>query len=246
MLLAALSGLLLAASFPKFGHPAFAWIALTPLVVAVALRASSTQRHRGVFRLGLVTGALYFAGTLYWLVPTMVTYGDLPALVAVGIAGLLVAYLALYPAAFAVLVGLAVRKLGVRGVWLAPAFWVATEWVRSWMFTGFPWALLGSSQARVVPVVQLASVTGVYGLSFVLALVASAAAAVSLSRQRRQAWAATGVAALLASVVVCGTIRVAAGTLASTGRVVRIGLVQGDIDETVKWGPEYRQPILDR
>src|SRR6188768_1606444 len=69
--LALLSGALLALSFRKFGHPAFAWIALAPLIVAVAHRSERPPR---AFRLGLATGIVYFTGTLYWLVETMTTF----------------------------------------------------------------------------------------------------------------------------------------------------------------------------
>src|SRR4051812_23169317 len=89
--LALLSGALLALSFPKFGHPACAWLALTPLVVAVIRDAQRRERRiasswvsvsllpRRALLLGLLTGAVYFSGTLYWLVATMTTFGGLPA-----------------------------------------------------------------------------------------------------------------------------------------------------------------------
>ncbi len=245
--LAAASGLLLAASFPKFGHPAFAWIAITPLIVSVALRVSTTTgRRSGAFRLGLVTGFIYFSATLYWVVPTMTTFGGLSTLTGGGVGLLMVAYLALYPGFFAVLVGMAVRQLGVRGVWLSPVFWVVSEWLRSVLMTGFPWVLLGSSQAHVLPVVQLASVTGVFGLSFLVALVGSAAAAVALSRRPAHMWGAVGVGTLLLLIATAGMMRVSSGRLVSSGRVLRVGLVQANIEEGAKWVPEFRQPIIDR
>src|SRR5260221_13873816 len=94
--LAAASGVLLALSFPKFGHPALAWIALAPLLLAL----SGTTLRRA-FNLGLVTGLVYFTGTLYWITRVMVMYGDLSTWVAVLVNAALVAYLALFPAIFA-------------------------------------------------------------------------------------------------------------------------------------------------
>src|SRR5262249_45261622 len=106
--LAILSGLLLTVSFPKFGHPAFGWIALTPLLVALAeAPPASVARTRPLaraFALGLVTGAVYFTGTLYWVTAVMVTYGNLQWWVAVLINAGLVAYQSAYPALFAPLV----------------------------------------------------------------------------------------------------------------------------------------------
>ena len=106
--LALLSGVLLALSFPKFGHPAFAWIALTPLIVA--LRALRRRRGRlaAPSSSASLTGAGYFSGTLYWLVETMTTFGGLArAGRASSPPALLVAYLSLFPAAFAVIAGAA-------------------------------------------------------------------------------------------------------------------------------------------
>ena len=88
-LLAVASGVLLALSFPKFGHPAVGWIALAPLLVALADGAHGTSLFRianesGIagtkphpFLLGLVTGMIYFTGTLYWITHVMAVYGGL-------------------------------------------------------------------------------------------------------------------------------------------------------------------------
>ena len=73
ILAALLSGALLALSFPKHGHPAFAWLALTPLILAVWRAPSRGQ----AMILGLITGGVYFWGTLYWLIETMTTFGGL-------------------------------------------------------------------------------------------------------------------------------------------------------------------------
>jgi apolipoprotein N-acyltransferase len=238
---------LLAAAFPRFGLPAFAWIALAPLVVAAVLAQRASAAFLGrPFRLGLVTGIVYFAGTLYWVVEVMGNYGGLPVWVAVVVAFLLVAYLALYVGAFAALVALSARRYGLGGVWLAPCFWVATEWARSWVGGGFPWVLLGTSQATVLPVAQLASVTGVFGLSALVALVSTAAAIVALRRGSGQWRGAIVVAGILAVVVTGGAFRIAGGGLARSGAVLRVGLVQGNVLQDQKWDPAYRESILQR
>ena len=117
--LALLSGLLLAASFPKFGHPAFAWIAIAPLIVAAVLTANGPSLARPL-RLGILTGIVYFGGSLYWVVQVMTTYGGLATPVAALVGILLVVYLALYPGLFALLLAASVRRWGIGGVWLAP------------------------------------------------------------------------------------------------------------------------------
>ncbi len=176
----------------------------------------------------------------------MTVYGGLSPVLATVPAALLIAYLALFPGLFALAVGAAVRRWGVTGVWLTPFAWVATEWLRSWVGGGFPWVLLGSSQASVLPVAQVASVTGVFGLSWLVALVASAAAALALSPRAAHRWAAMGTGGLLLATATAGALRVAEGSLARTGDVLRAGLVQGNIDQAIKWDPTYRDSITRR
>lgn len=176
----------------------------------------------------------------------MRTYGGLGVWLSVLVALLLSSYLALYTGVFALLVGWAVRRFGAPGVWLAPCFWVATEWLRGSLGGGFPWVLLGSSQASVIPIVQLASVTGVYGLSALVALVGTAAAAVALSRQRVHVVGAIAVTGVLVIVAGAGVLRVVAEDLVKTGHVLRVGLVQGDVEQLEKWDPVYRDAILTR
>jgi apolipoprotein N-acyltransferase len=242
-LLALLSGALLALSFPKFGHSAFAWIALAPLLVAVAHRSQTPRR---AFALGLTTGVVYFCGTLYWLVETMTTFGGLNTALAAFAAGVLIAYLSLYPALFAMIQARLTRTMGKRALLLAPAVWVASEMARTYVLDGFPWELLGYSQATVLPVAQIASVVGVYGLSALVALVSAAAAYATLERSNRRWRVAAMVAVVVAGTAVWGTVRIARGTLRSAGVAVRVAVLQGNIPQDQKWDPAMRGPIMQR
>ena len=209
----------------------------------MALAARTTPYRARVFRRGLVTGLVYFAGTLYWVIPVMDGYGELSFGVAVLVGVLLIVFLSLYPALFAVVTAAGVRRFGVNGLWVAPAVWVSAEWVRSWFASGFGWGTLGSSQATVIPVVQLASVVGVYGLSAFVALVSTAAAIVALGGRRV---APIGVAVLFVIVCVAGMVRVSGGALLTAGSPLRVGLVQGNIDQAQKWDLQFRGMIVDR
>jgi len=196
--------------------------------------------------LGLVSAGVYFAGTLYWVAIVVGTYGGLGMPLATLVGLLMVASLAIYPALFALLQGHAIRVFGVKGVWLAPFLWVTNEWLRATIGFAFPWVLLGSSQSRVLPIVQAASVVGVYGLSFLLVLVSAAAAAVTLSRRRVHAVAATAVLALVALIAVAGALRVRSAPLMHEGTPIRVGLVQGDVLEETKSNAANRDAILAR
>jgi apolipoprotein N-acyltransferase len=103
MVAALASGVLLALSFPRYGHPAVAFIALVPLFVALSGWNGQPGKTPGVspgrgFRLGLVAGFIHFAGTVYWTGATIQTFGGLPWVVAVLITALLVLYTATYVA----------------------------------------------------------------------------------------------------------------------------------------------------
>jgi apolipoprotein N-acyltransferase len=245
-LLAALSGVLLALSFPKFGHPALGWVALAPLLVALY-----RQPLRRGFALGLTAGAIYFIGTIYWITHVMVQYGGLGAVVAVLVNAALIAYMALFPALFGLIMARLTMRAGARGLWLAPMVWVATEYGRAYLFSGFPWVLLGYSQAGVLPVAQLASVLGVFGVSALAASVSAAMAYAAVVRPpgasvRRQG--ATPMApaigrfaplavvlVLVLAVVLWGTRRIVRGDLTRAGDPIRVGLIQGNVDQAEKW-----------
>jgi apolipoprotein N-acyltransferase len=166
----------------------------------------------------------------------MTVYGGLAAPVAVVLNVALVAYLALYPALFAVVMRRLIAWGGPPLVMMAPLVWVATELGRAHLFTGFPWVLLGYSQATTLPIAQVASLFGVYGVS---ALVASVSAASTLfamtSRRRPRVIAAATVSTLVIVSAAWGSWRVGRGDLVRQGDTIRVGLVQADIDQAEKW-----------
>jgi apolipoprotein N-acyltransferase len=212
----------------------------------LARQAASTRPYRRAFFLGLLTGAVCFAGTLYWLVETMSTFGGLPTLVSVLAAAVLVSYLALFPAAFAVILTRFLRALGTRGLLLAPSAWVVTELGRQYMWDGFPWELLGYSQVTWLPIVQIASVVGVYGLSGLLALTAAAAALVIVQRDRTSGAVMACTAVLVAASTAWGASRLAASSLTAEGVPARVAVLQGNIEQDQKWNPALVDEISGR
>jgi apolipoprotein N-acyltransferase len=239
--LASASGLLLAFSFPQYGHPAVAWIALAPLIRA--LQSGSLLR---AFGSGWLCGVVYFTGTLYWITHVMVRHGGLQQWVAVLVNAALIAYLALFPALFA----LALRRIhaafGDRALMAAPLLWVATELGRTYLFTGFPWVLLGYSQVSMLPIAQLASVVGVYGLSALVTGVSAAAVVLATGRGRDRFVPAIAVAALIVSAAVWGGARLGRQTLTRAGQPVTVGLVQGNVEQEAKWDPAHAPAIFQR
>ena len=162
--LCALSGLLLVASFAPFSCATCGWIALVP---AWWVMTRSEQVRRRPIRHGYLIGLIYFGGTFWWI--SNVT--------AIG-TGLLILYLALYPAMWLLLVARLIPQRLPRtgGLVLAQAIagaalWVMLEWWRSWFLTGFNWNELGISQSPSIIFRQLAAFGGVHLISFVLVVV---------------------------------------------------------------------------
>jgi len=246
--LALVSGALLALSFPRYGHPAFAWIALVPLLVALTgfqgLAPSVVEGRAGrlpgkpprrAFLLGLTTGFVYFAGTLYWTGTVIRTFGGIPLPAAVLGVCLLALYQGFFPALFALISSRLIARGGLGAILLSAAAWVATEFFRGVVFGGFPWVLLGDSQVTVLPVAQLASVLGVYGVTALVAFInASIAYAVLATGRARVAVLATAAAVLVATGA-WGAMRVADGALMRAGTPIRVGLIQANIPQEDKW-----------
>lgn len=232
---ALLSGSVLALAFPGTGDQGWlVFVALAPLLLAIE---GAAWRHAGV--LGFVAGLVFWLVTIPWIAPTMVRYGGIPwplaGLILLGLAG----YLALYSAAFCAMLSLSQLRSGGTYVLVAASLWVALEFLRTYLFTGFPWNLLGYSQHRNLPLIQVAAVTGVYGLSFVVVVVNAglACALLGWGNWRRLMMPLGTAAAILLGVVAYGWLL---PPRQATSSPIAVALVQGNIDQGVKWDPAWQ------
>ena len=244
---AILSGILLALSFPRYGYPVLGWVALAPLIVSLfEVRPGPVEfQRRRTFLLGFAAGLGYFGGTVYWTGTVVSQFGGLSWPIGMVVGALLVAYLALFPALFSMCLGWLGARYGSRAVLLAPAVWVTSELGRTYFWSGFPWLLLGYSQATVLPIAQFASVVGVFGMSALVALVSTAFAYVVISRSRASAITVVVTAAALSAVSVWGTRRLENNGLLQQGRPVRVALIQGNIPQEQKWDDAHAGEILN-
>jgi apolipoprotein N-acyltransferase len=231
--LAAASGLLLAVSFPTIQFHLLVWFALVPLLIA--LKNSSV---RNGFWTGGITGLVYFAGTVHWVTNSVHFYGNVPLIPASLITLLLCAYLALYPALFGAAL-MHIRKNHPSLAFLAaPALWTALELARTYVFSGFPWSLLGYTQYTALPVIQVADITGVYGISFVIVLVNAALAELILDRKRFIPILAAG--SVLALVFSYGVLQLRKPDAQPT---FKVSVIQGNIEQDQKWDPAYQTQV---
>jgi apolipoprotein N-acyltransferase len=176
--MAVLSGILQILPFPIAGptplwRTAFCWIALLPLLWALLgnTRAGNPLTRLQGAALGYICGFIWYLGNCYWIYQTMYLYGALAKPVAAGILLLFCLYLGLYHALFGTLIAIFRRRFGRQtALLLVPFAWVAVELARA-RITGLPWDLLGTSQVDNPLLTRLAPITGVYGLSFIIAAV---------------------------------------------------------------------------
>ena len=256
-------GFIWAMAFPFASISGFAWIVPGSLFLLAAF--SQKSPFRSLYGAGLV----YYLTTLYWLLFMPFPAGAVAGWLALS------GYCALYPAVW----GLLIHRLWhlknsstaphafarfsslttgrswlSRQAWIlmAASTWVSLEWLLTHLFTGFPWNFLGVSQLRLLPLVQIASITGVYGVSFLvvfgsLSLVFALSTISGFPSQPWQ-WARE---IILPSLLVGGSW--IWGTqylrdLPRDGEPFRIALVQPSIPQTLIWddSPESRKSKFDK
>ncbi|MBI4378118.1 MAG: apolipoprotein N-acyltransferase [Nitrospinae bacterium] len=165
LLLSLLSGFLLISIFPKFNLEILAWVSLVPLFLAI--RNTSPIES---LKLGFISGLVFFLGVLYWVVNAMTVYGGMPLPSSLAVLILLSGYLSIYLSLFTFLLSYISGDTPQLKYILAPFLWVALELIRAHLLTGFPWATLGYSQFNILPLIQIADITGVYGVSFAIVM----------------------------------------------------------------------------
>jgi apolipoprotein N-acyltransferase len=235
------SGLLIALSFPTPGLSFLAWIALIPMLVA--LEGCSP---RTAFRIGITCGVSAYAFILYWLNIVFTHYGHLPWAVSVSVYLLLVLWLAMFYGLSTTVARMG-ELVGIKAAFTLPVAWVAFDFIRSFLFSGFAWAMLGHSQFRTLPLIQIADLAGVYGITMLIVL-----ANVVLHRAVR-AVSGAGVpypvkSAIVLLVLFAGTLYYGFSRLngpeAISSKPLRVALIQGNIPQDVKWSPEFREKTI--
>jgi apolipoprotein N-acyltransferase len=236
-----------AALFLSFPHPIagrvidlgwlLAWIA--PALFVFALRDLAARRAA---LWGFAVGWVAYSAILHWIYVVTVSYGHAHPVVGV-IAPIA---LASYIAAFFALFGLSQGWLAARGLaspWSAALAWAALDHLRSFALSGFPWAELGYAQHENAALMGLASFTGVYGLSFASALGGAALLDAVLAARERARPSAASLAALAAVIALHG-LGLAAPRPADNSESVRVAVIQGNIDQGVKWNAAWVEETL--
>ncbi|MBK5931196.1 apolipoprotein N-acyltransferase [Halochromatium salexigens] len=247
-LLALLSGALMVFSFAPFGLYPLAVLSL--LGFYQALRGRTGARAFGT---GWLFGIALFGVGVAWVRISLNEFGNMPALIANLLMLVFVAVMALYYGLTAWLLRLLeVRVLRARApVWvgpllLLPALWVLMEWVRGWLFTGFPWLFAGNGQLDG-PLGGLAPVLGVHGLSLAVAFSSGLLWGLWHWRGRVRARAFAGLLLLWLGAGLLWQLDWTRPTprAAGQGPSIQVSVIQGNVEQAVKWDPDGLLPTLD-
>jgi len=234
LLASILSGLLYGLSQPGPNLWPLAWVCLIPLLYALEGRDSKER-----LLLGLASGCVAYLTCCYWIIVAVNKYGGISLVGSVAILLLLCLYLGSYWALFSAL-SFAFKEKGIQRVLFSSCLWTVLEYLRGHLLTGFPWALLAHSQWEFVPLLQVSEIIGAYGLSFVLAFVNLAL--YQCLKEPRQ-WAVPLTAFIVVIIVVLyGHLRLK--TL-SVCPELKVGIVQGNVEQGVKWEGEMKKKILE-
>ncbi len=258
MILAVISGFALPFAFPPFDIWIIAWFGMLPLFFAI-----HDKKPREAFLTGFIWGLVFFLGTVYWVVNSMVNYGNVPIFASIIVLLLLVIVLSLYFAVF----GCLAASLQPRAFssFLIPCLWISLEYIRTFLFTGFPWVLLGYSQTAFLYIMQIADITGVYGVSFLIVMVNVFLFKLGLrivdlktqnSKTCRRVFL-SGVETqnlkieviiiilILSAVLVYGYFRIGQiDNLTRNWKRIKVGIAQGNINQAHKWDPAYQEETI--
>ena len=241
---------LLAGAAAVAGFAPFELWPLPVLSLAVLFgQLSRTASVRTGFLTGFAWGLGFFLTGVSWVFISLWVYGGMPAWLAGLATFLFCAFLALFPAAVGALQ--AYPKAHQHGritpvfrfVLMIPLAWSVTEWTRGWIFTGFPWLVVGYSQVPNGPLAGYAPLVGVYGVSFLLALIAGLLAWGVTTRGplAPRVWAAAAIVAL----GVGGQALHDVQWTTPDGPPTTVALLQGNIPQDMKWRPETTRATLE-
>ena len=241
-LIAPLAALLLGAA-SVFGFAPFGFSALPVLTLAglfALWRDASPPRAAAI---GFSFGVGFFGSGVSWVYIALSNFGGMPAVLAgIGTAAFC-ALLAAYPALTGWLCTRWTPPSSLPRLAAAAAAWMLCEWLRSWLFSGFGWLSFGYAQLHA-PLAGYAPVGGVFAVSLGVALSAASLVAAALALEARQRARAGLIVAMAAAMWIGGQALARLEWSHPTSSPLPISLVQGNIEQDLKFDPAYREKTL--
>ncbi len=226
--LSILAAVLLSFSFSSFNFWLFTWCGFIPLFIAL-----ENKSLRQAFVLAFFCGVVFWSCSVYWLIHVTLLGQTI-----------LVLYLAIYFGLFGCVIYFS-QFISIRScLFFLPANWVLLEYLRSYLFTGFPWALVGFSQYKNLPIIQIADITGAWGVSFLVVLV-NAALYLILRKQSKVIVSSICTVVLLLSLIY-GFYKLSYKPVFSgKDKSLKISVIQGNIPQHLKWNKQAVNFILN-
>lgn len=201
--------------------------------------------RRDAALLGFAFGLGWFGAGVSWIYISLNVFGAMPAPLAAAATLLLCAYLALHPA----LIGWLSKRFAfapaLKWIVFVPAAFTLIEWLREWLFTGFPWLNPGYSQAPASPLAGYAAVFGLHGVTLLLFATAGALCWAWLVKPWKQARALWPWPAALLVIWITGAGLKTVAWTEPTGTRVSVSLLQGNIDQDQKWREDQLRATLE-
>jgi apolipoprotein N-acyltransferase len=246
ILLSILSGVMLTMAFPPGKPDWIIWVSIIPLLKSIENENMSTA-----FRLGIITGLTHYITLLYWITNVLSTYGGLNIIFSISLLVLLCLYLSVYTGIFAMIVSKLDRSpfmvITIAGIW------VALEYLRTFLFTGFPWCLLGHSQYGHLSLIQIADMSGVYGISFLIVCVNVTGFLLFPKKDPElNPKKPIIVGLILSSILISGTIMYGNYRLkehddtSKKENNIVVAIVQGNIDQSIKWERGFQRETIEK
>ncbi len=236
ILLSAVSGILLILIFPDFNLSELGWGCLVPLLLA----CHGKEPSKG-FLAGCITGSVFHCGLIYWVTVSMTVYGGLPICLSLILLILFSVFLSTF-IAIPIYLSCYVQKIMGWGFTLTlPFFWTASEYIKSWILTGFPWENMGYSQFQMLHIIQVADITGVYGISFLLVLVNCAVFSllIRLFTKEKIPFNEIAFSILLLTLTLAYGHKRLNDFKTPMGDQLKIAIVQPNISQDIKWDPIF-------
>ena len=234
IILSIFSGVLFYLSFPPFKLSQLSFCFLIPFFFSI-YRKSPHQ----AFRLGLLTGIVAYGLSVNWVKNTMISYGGMHPILSYFVTLLLVLYMAVYFAFFAFFFVRFLYKFKSLIFLSVPSIWVSLEFIRAHLFTGFPWILIGYSQYEMNYLIQIADLTGVYGISFFVILINFIIFNFFVNPKSLLRWEGFFLVSAVSIVFSYGYFKINSKSFVEKQKIQSIGIIQPSIKPDMKWSPKY-------
>ncbi len=200
---------------------------------------------RRAFFQGWLYGIGMFAGGVHWIYISIAEFGKGGPIAGVFVAIIFISFLALYPAIFAILYAILGKNIQnkIAAILIFSTLWILIEWLRGWLFTGFPWLLLGNAFVDV-PISSFVPVFGVYAVGF--AAIFIACGLVYVIQERNKSLSSKGVLLAIITIIATSFALKKIEWTENSGYPLKVAVVQGNIKQDIKWKPEFRQYTLDK